>query len=151
MSLTIHAHPWYDQQHHRDGGGFRNVWGVTHDIPFWKAAQWMLGRVFADHDGAGAPVRRPDVTLLSSRPEALRLTWLGHSAVYLQTPTLDVIVDPMLGTRASPVSFAGPPRAASLPLLPRDLPWIGRVVQGICYENARAYLGFDQQPETHHA
>lgn len=38
------------------------------------------------------------------------LTWLGHSAFILSLDQKKILIDPMLGPRASPVSFIGPKR-----------------------------------------
>lgn len=51
------------------------------------------------------------------------LWWLGHACVLVRVGGLHVLTDPVLGARASPVSFAGPrrhtPVAAGVRALPR--------------------------------
>jgi L-ascorbate metabolism protein UlaG (beta-lactamase superfamily) len=42
--------------------------------------------------------------------EDLKATWIGHSTVLLQTAGLNILTDPFLSHRASPLSFAGPAR-----------------------------------------
>jgi L-ascorbate metabolism protein UlaG (beta-lactamase superfamily) len=42
--------------------------------------------------------------------EAMRVTWIGHSTVLVQTQGLNILTDPIWSERASPVSFAGPKR-----------------------------------------
>jgi L-ascorbate metabolism protein UlaG (beta-lactamase superfamily) len=42
--------------------------------------------------------------------EAMRVTWIGHSTVLIQTQGLNILTDPIWSERASPVSFAGPKR-----------------------------------------
>jgi L-ascorbate metabolism protein UlaG (beta-lactamase superfamily) len=52
----------------------------------------------------------------------LKATWIGHSTVLLQTAGLNILTDPFLSDRASPVSFAGPKRVRPPALTPERLP-----------------------------
>lgn len=45
-------------------------------------------------------------------PDALTLTWVGHSTFLIQLGGLNILTDPMWSARASPLSFAGPRREA---------------------------------------
>lgn len=42
--------------------------------------------------------------------QSLNATWIGHSTVLIQTAGLNILTDPFLSERASPVAFAGPRR-----------------------------------------
>ncbi len=42
--------------------------------------------------------------------EAMRVTWIGHSTVLVQTQGLNFLTDPVWSERASPFPFAGPKR-----------------------------------------
>jgi L-ascorbate metabolism protein UlaG (beta-lactamase superfamily) len=42
--------------------------------------------------------------------EGMRVTWIGHATVLVQTQGLNILTDPVWSTRASPVQFAGPKR-----------------------------------------
>lgn len=56
------------------------------------------------------------------------LTWLGHSAFILSLDNKKILIDPMLGTRASPVSFIGPKRySEDLMAIIEELPPIDAV------------------------
>ncbi len=78
----------------------------------------------------GAPARWPDQ--VENRPfppppqrvagEDLKATWIGHSTVLVQTAGLNILTDPFLSERASPVSFAGPRRVRPPALAPDRLP-----------------------------
>ena len=57
-------------------------------------------------------------------PDTLTYTWFGHSSFLLQLGESNVLVDPVLGNRASPVDFAGPARFSELPLKAEELPEI---------------------------
>ncbi len=58
----------------------------------------------------------------------LTVTWLGHSTVLLQMSGLNILFDPMLSERASPVSFAGSRRFAAPALTAEALPSIDLVI-----------------------
>src|SRR5438105_907254 len=40
----------------------------------------------------------------------LRVTWLGHSTLFIEIDGIRVLTDPVWSQRASPVAFAGPKR-----------------------------------------
>ena len=58
----------------------------------------------------------------------LTVTWLGHSTVLLQMSGLNILFDPVLSERVSPVSFAGPRRFAPPALTAEELPAIDLVI-----------------------
>lgn len=58
-----------------------------------------------------------------------RITWFGHSAVLIEIGTYTLFADPMLGQRASPVSFAGSKRFTDeMPVAIADLPHLDAVL-----------------------
>ena len=76
--------------------------------------------------------RKPQTQLPAQAPvflqdpgaDALTFTWLGHSSFFLQLGCCNVLVDPILSSRASPVRFAGPKRFSELPIHADALPKI---------------------------
>ena len=58
------------------------------------------------------------------KADDLAFTWLGHSSFLLQTGGMNILADPVLSERTSPVSFAGPKRFSELPLDGDELPFI---------------------------
>lgn len=54
----------------------------------------------------------------------LVITWIGHSSVLLQLGTTNILIDPVLGNRSSPVSFVGPKRFSECPVTAESLPEI---------------------------
>jgi L-ascorbate metabolism protein UlaG (beta-lactamase superfamily) len=68
------------------------------------------------------PVVRPAEPLLADQSRAPRVTWFGHSSMRLEIGGLDVLIDPVWGERASPVSWAGPRRWYAPPITLDDLP-----------------------------
>lgn len=68
------------------------------------------------------PVVRPSDVRLTDPAHAPRVTWFGHSSLRLEIGGLDILIDPVWGERASPVSWAGPRRWYAPPTALDDLP-----------------------------
>lgn len=60
--------------------------------------------------------------------EAMRVTWIGHSTVLVQTQGLNILTDPIWAERASPFSFIGPKRVREPGVRFDDLPRIDLVL-----------------------
>lgn len=58
----------------------------------------------------------------------LQVNWLGHAAVLLYKNGKYVLADPMLGERASPVTYMGPKRFSAPPITAENLPELEAVV-----------------------
>lgn len=54
----------------------------------------------------------------------LRVTWLGHSSSLVQLGEQNILIDPVICGRSSPVSFAGPKRFSELALSAENVPEI---------------------------
>jgi L-ascorbate metabolism protein UlaG (beta-lactamase superfamily) len=52
----------------------------------------------------------------------LRVTWLGHSTMLLESDGIRVLTDPVFGDRLGPLSFAGPRRYHPVPVTIAQLP-----------------------------
>ncbi|MEZ5980579.1 MAG: MBL fold metallo-hydrolase [Planctomycetota bacterium] len=90
-------------------------------------ARWQLGRErggWADY----APQVVPTVPEERVAGDALRVTFVGHATVLVQTAGLNVLLDPIWSDRASPVGFAGPLRHAPPGVDFDDLPPIDLVL-----------------------
>lgn len=78
------------------------------------------------------PVRAPSPPAHPVRPRveggALRVTMIGHASLLIQTRGLNLLADPVWSSRASPLSFAGPKRAAPPGIALGDLPPIDAVL-----------------------
>lgn len=73
-------------------------------------------RVGLAHRRGGAPRVPFDAAALKVNPS---LTWIGHSTFLVRMDGVTFLTDPIFSRRASPVSFAGPPRLVD-PALPLD-------------------------------
>jgi L-ascorbate metabolism protein UlaG (beta-lactamase superfamily) len=58
----------------------------------------------------------------------LRVTFIGHATVLIQTQGLNLLVDPVFSKRASPVSFAGPARVNAPGLSLDELPRLDAIL-----------------------
>ncbi len=58
----------------------------------------------------------------------LRVTFIGHATVLIQTQGLNILVDPVYSDRASPFSFAGPKRVTEPGIPYEDLPLLDAIL-----------------------
>jgi L-ascorbate metabolism protein UlaG (beta-lactamase superfamily) len=70
----------------------------------------------------------PEVAFLRANKSETTLTWIGHATVLLQIGGRNILTDPHLSERASPVSFAGPRRRVPPGLTLEQLPHVDAVV-----------------------
>jgi L-ascorbate metabolism protein UlaG (beta-lactamase superfamily) len=110
---------------HFDGRKFVNPWAPMPES-FRTFLKWRMN---AD------PTPWPDSVpvTLSSPPQrvygdTLRVTYVGHCTVLLQTQGVNILTDPIWSKRASPVSFGGPKRVAVPGVQFEDLPPIDVVL-----------------------
>ena len=111
---------------HHTAEGFRNLYPHPPKPSFWKW-QWERLRYGVAPDppgGYGFPTVQPDVGFLRANRTELTMTWLGHDTFLLQVGGLNILTDPQLSERASPLSFAGPKRVVPPPLGFDTLPHI---------------------------
>lgn len=61
-------------------------------------------------------------------PEGITATWIGHATFLLQTPTANILIDPVFSERVSPVSWMGPRRVHAPGIALASLPRIDLVL-----------------------
>jgi L-ascorbate metabolism protein UlaG (beta-lactamase superfamily) len=66
--------------------------------------------------------------MLNDTTDQIYFNWLGHAAILMQYQGKYILMDPMLGQRASPFSFLGPKRYSAPPITAENLPTIEAVV-----------------------
>jgi L-ascorbate metabolism protein UlaG (beta-lactamase superfamily) len=111
---------------HFDGRKFRNIEGPARrgflDFIRWqltgKRGEWNKWT----HSEPGAP---PPARVNGER---LRVTFINHATVLIQTAGLNILTDPIWSDRASPFTWAGPKRHRSPGLRFEDLPQIDVVL-----------------------
>lgn len=105
-------------EHFRDGRFF-NPGVAAHG--FGTALQWMTHRKpgpwrpWIDSTPGPKPPTRVE-------GPALRVTWVNHATVLLQTGALNILTDPVWSRRVSPVRFTGPQRHRAPGIRFDDLP-----------------------------
>ncbi len=130
--------PYYDptRPHHRPDG-FTNTDGKRIDKSPAQLWRWIRENL-----GSGLPkppqthvqgyngfeVLKPDTAWLTDNREQVSFTWLGHASILLQSGGLNILLDPILSQRASPVQWAGPKRKVPPPLTMEQLPPIDAVL-----------------------
>lgn len=78
--------------------------------------------------GEPAPSVRPDLSFLKGNRSVPTATWLGHASYLIQLDGLNLITDPHLSQRASPLAVTGPARLQPPPIAHDDLPAIDVVL-----------------------
>ena len=118
--------------HHDPTGGFRNPWPTANLPGFREVLRWRREAARAtlppDPDPSEIPTVLPDPALPRAAADELRATWLGHSSFLLQVGGLNLLADPQLSERASPVPWAGPKRFLPAALTADALPPIDGVL-----------------------
>lgn len=107
------GNPYYDptKPHHTPDGFRNNDLSIEHRSP-WRFLWERLTTDIPDdpEGGYGLPVLKPDVAFLRDNRVAPTLTWIGHATLLLQVGGVNILTDPHLTERASPVDWVGPKR-----------------------------------------
>jgi N-acyl-phosphatidylethanolamine-hydrolysing phospholipase D len=116
--------------HHLPDGCFRNRYtrhwhGPGASGEFFRFLWRMRTQAFR---APVLPQRRPDVAWLKANVSVDALTWIGHASFLLQVGGLNVLTDPHLTPRASPLPFGAPRRFNPPALGFADLPKIDLVL-----------------------
>ncbi len=110
---------------HFNGQQFDNPWAPMPDR-FGDFLKWRLtARPGPWPETAAVTASHPPARVMGSN---LRVTYVGHATVLLQTQGLNILTDPVWAERASPVSFAGPRRVAAPGVKFEELPPIDVVL-----------------------
>lgn len=114
-------------KHHTDSG-FRNRFSDEHHGVSWALVRFLWELQTSDWEKPDLKRLTPDVDFLHANREQPTATWLGHAGFLLQLGGVNVLTDPVLTERVSPVEFAGPARLFPPPLSVEQLPNIDVVV-----------------------
>jgi N-acyl-phosphatidylethanolamine-hydrolysing phospholipase D len=107
---------------HFHKGFFRNRYSSTAHGPSWDLLKFLWGMRTSAFRTPNLPQQTPNVAWLKANREVNALTWIGHSSFLLQINGLNVVTDPHLTRRASPLRNAGPKRVNPPALDFPDLP-----------------------------
>ena len=122
MSSGVYTGPVSD---HFDGTKFIGPYAVEGKgtLGFWR---WQLTRETAkwperlDNKFSDRPPRRV--------ADGIRVSFVGHASLLIQTGGINILIDPVWSERASPVSFAGPTRVRAPGIAFDNLPPIDVVL-----------------------
>lgn len=91
--------------------------------------QSLVGRSQFTRPQTPLPIVHRSAQDFAALPDnGLRVTWLGHSSVLIELDGKRVLVDPVWGERASPLTWLGPKRFHPPPIALAELPPIDAVV-----------------------
>jgi L-ascorbate metabolism protein UlaG (beta-lactamase superfamily) len=114
-------------------GEFQNPVETSMDIGFKGYVKLISTRLFGETDDQRPaweiPVHKIDRSRFDTvQDTATVVTWLGHSAFLIEIDGKRLLLDPMLGDIASPISFIGPRRFSALPIAVEELPRIDAIL-----------------------
>ena len=129
-AVNLHFDP---AKPHHAPEGFRNNYatGVSNSRSAFWTWQWerlRTGVPKPPKNNYQFPLVKPDVARLKANRNDTTATWLGHATVLVQLAGVNILTDPHLTERASPVWFAGPKRVVPPALDFNELPHIDVVV-----------------------
>lgn len=111
-----HGSRGFRNPHHRGGHGG------------WALAKFLAAWARTPPSGSPPVPVRPDRAFLRGNRSQRTATWVGHATWLIQLDGINVLTDPHLSPRASPVAFAGPERLIPPALTHTDLPQIDVVL-----------------------
>jgi len=87
------------------------------DAGFWAMTMnWIKGAEHTSPSGPLPVIMRSAADFKEPPAGGLRVTWLGHSSIFLEIDSYRILIDPVTSERASPFSFVGPARFHPPPL-----------------------------------
>ncbi|HEX6047667.1 MAG TPA: MBL fold metallo-hydrolase [Gemmatimonadaceae bacterium] len=110
---------------------FDNPWPTRPPAGHNNVVRWALAHRFRRSSDVGATTVEPATPSFDApraAPDALTVTWLGHSTLLVQIGGRNVLTDPVWAERASPLRFAGPRRRLPPAIALASLPPIDVVV-----------------------
>lgn len=110
--------------HYRDGA-FRNPVPTSMMAPggYWRSWVRQFRGTEQRVPARPLPVVFGDASRYVEPPSSgLRITWLGHSSMLVEIDGYRVLIDPVLGERASPSGLVGPKRFHPAPMTVHELP-----------------------------
>jgi len=120
--------PQYDlSKKHQTPDGFVN--NYPHEKHgFGEFLKWKWNSFDLEVKTKALPLAKNDPQFLRKNKSQPTLTWIGHASFLLQFAGLNILTDPQLSERASPISFAGPKRYTPPGLSLEQLPPIDVVI-----------------------
>lgn len=102
--LTYYTGPKSD---HFDGERFFNPWNQRGKKGFWDVMKWRMQGGRAEWPESAENPPRP---ALDDSSENLKVTYIGHATLLIQTMGINLLIDPVFSERCSPFTSIGPKR-----------------------------------------
>ncbi|HZR03481.1 MAG TPA: MBL fold metallo-hydrolase [Burkholderiales bacterium] len=115
---------------HHTAEGFRNNYPTAARGSFWRwqRERWANGMPRMPVGGYHFDLCKPDIAALHVNRAIPTMTWIGHATFLLQLAGLNILTDPHLTARASPLRFAGPQRLVPPAIGLHELPHVDVVI-----------------------
>ena len=125
MSNKLLAKEVFSKEIFKDGIFYNNY--IDHKMTTFKQF-WKWRKESKKPEPMSFPLAKNDPTFLQENRSQKTLTWIGHASFLIQIDGINILTDPHLTKRASPVVFAGPSRTTPPGLDINDLPEIDMIV-----------------------
>ena len=125
MSNKLLAKEVFSKEIFKDGIFYNNY--IDHKMTTFKQF-WKWRKESKKPEPMSFPLAKNDPTFLQENRSQKTLTWIGHASFLIQIDGINILTDPHLTKRASPVVFAGPSRTTPPGLDINDLPEIDVIV-----------------------
>ena len=116
---------------HHTASGFRNNYPAGHargSFWRWQMERWQKGLPATPPGGWRFDTVAADRDWIGANRSEVAFTWIGHATFLVQAGGLNILTDPHLTERASPLGFAGPRRLVPPALDFHHLPHVDVVV-----------------------
>lgn len=124
---ACHAQQYNLSKKHHTSNGFTNNY-FQDRRGFTDFLKWQWERRSLSVEAVTFPLIKNDPEFLHQNRTKPTLTWIGHATFLIQFAGLNILTDPHFTLRASPISFAGPPRYTPPGLKLEQLPEIDIVI-----------------------
>ena len=125
MSNKLLAKEVFSKEIFKDGIFYNNY--IDHKMTTFKQF-WKWRKESKKPEPMSFPLAKNDPKFLQENRSQKTLTWIGHASFLIQIDGINILTDPHLTKRASPVVFAGPSRTTPPGLNIGDLPEIDVIV-----------------------
>ena len=125
MSNKLLAKEIFSKAISKDGIFYNNY--INHKMATFKEF-WKWRKESKKPEPLSFPLANNDPKFLQENRTQKTLTWIGHASFLIQLDGINILTDPHLTERASPIVFAGPSRTTPPGLAIEDLPEIDVIV-----------------------
>ena len=125
ISNKLFAKEIFSKAIFKDGIFYNNY--IGHKMSTFKEF-WKWRKESKKPEPISFPLANNDPNFLQENRTQKTITWIGHASFLIQLDGINILTDPHLTERASPIVFAGPSRTTPPGLAIEDLPEIDVIV-----------------------